>query len=123
MGSRISRRRLLQSAGAAAAMAAAPAGLSASAQPKSGRMPVEGAGTPKICLGGAAATDQAALRRLKQIGVNYVLTGGPRIPWTEADIRGRMDQYKAAGITLCNLMISGFDDVIWGRPGADEQTE
>ena len=26
-------------------------------------------------------------------------------------------------MTLCNLMISGFDDVIWGRRGADEQTE
>jgi mannonate dehydratase len=122
MRPRISRRRLLQSAGAAA-IAAAPTGLSARIQPKGGRMPVEGPTTPKICLGGVAATDQAALRRVKQVGVNYVLTGGPRVPWTEADIRARMDQYKTAGITLCNLMISGFDDVIWGRPGADEQTD
>ena len=26
-------------------------------------------------------------------------------------------------MTLCNLMISGFNDVIWGQAGADEQTE
>ena len=49
--------------------------------------------------------------------------GGPRIPWEEADIRGRIERFKAGGLTLCNLMISGFNDVIWGRPGADEQTE
>ena len=63
------------------------------------------------------------MRRVKQIGVDYVLTGGPRIPWTEADIRARIDQFKAGGLTLYNLMISGFNDVIWGRPGADAQID
>jgi mannonate dehydratase len=63
------------------------------------------------------------MRRLKQVGVDYVLTGGPPIPWTEADVRTRMDRFKSGGLTLCNMMISGFDDVIWGRPGADAQIE
>src|SRR4051812_24027625 len=34
-----------------------------------------------------------------------------------------MDRYKAAGITIINMMISGFDDVIWGKPNADAQIE
>ena len=119
----LSRRRLLQAVGAAAVGGAVAPRISTAAAPKFARMPVEGKDTPRICLGGVAATDTGAMRRLKQIGVNNVLTGGPRIPWEESDIRGRIEAYKAAGLTLFNLMISGFDDVIWGRARADEQTE
>ena len=84
-------------------------------------MPSEGEGTPKICLGVPAALDEAGMRRLKQIGVDRVLTGGPKIPWGEADLRALIDRFKSGGLTLCNLMISGFDDIIWGRPGAEAQ--
>jgi mannonate dehydratase len=84
-------------------------------------MPREAKDTPKICLG-YIPSEEGAMRRLKQIGVDHVLTGGPKIPWTEADVRARIDQFKAGGLVLWNLMISGFDDVIWGRPGAEAQT-
>ena len=84
-------------------------------------MPAEGRDTPKICLGFYGPVDEASLRRVKQIGVDYVLTGGAPIPWSETDVRARIDQFKAGGLTLYNMMISGFDDVIWGRPGADAQ--
>jgi mannonate dehydratase len=121
--SSFSRRRLLQAAGTAAIAGVASPGVALGAAPKFSRMPPEGKDTPKICLGGGAATDAAGMRRLKQIGVNSVLTGGPRIPWDESDIRARIERFKAGGLTLCNMMISGFDDVIWGRGKADEQTE
>jgi mannonate dehydratase len=121
MGSSVSRRRILQAAGAAALLSSRPLGQAAAA-PAFPRMPPEGKDTPKICLGASLTADEAGMRRLKQIGVGYMLAGGPRIPWEEADIRARIDRLKAGGLTLCNLMISGFDDVIWGRPGADEQT-
>jgi len=123
MDALLSRRELFHVAGATAVVSAVSPPPAAAASPVFVRMPAEGKDTPKICLGGVAASDPAGIRRLAQIGVGYVLTGGPRLPWTEADIRGRMDQYQAGGLTLCNLMISGFDDVIWGKPGADEQTE
>ena len=55
-------------------------------------MPSESVDTPKICLGAGAQTDEAGMRRLKQIGVDHVLTGGPTIPWNEADLRARMDR-------------------------------
>jgi mannonate dehydratase len=67
--------------------------------------------------------DEAGMRHLKQVGVDYVLMGGPRIPWTEEDLRARMDHFKKGGITIINMMISGFNDVIWGRPGGDAQIE
>ncbi len=120
MGSGISRRHLLQAAGVAAVVSRAPAPAHA-AQATFARMPSEGTDTPRICLGFWAAADEAGMRRVKQIGVDYVLTGGPRIPWTEAEIRARIDRFKTGGLTLCNMMISGFNDVIWGRPGADAQ--
>lgn len=78
---------------------------------------------PKICLGVPPNTDDAGMRRLRQIGVDHVLMGGPKIPWKEADIRALIERFKAGGITICNLMISGFNDVIWGRAGAEAQTQ
>lgn len=85
--------------------------------------PVEGPNTPKICLGISPRTDETGMRRLKQIGVEYVLMGGPPIPWQEADIRARMERLKAGGLTLCNLMISGFPNTLYGKPGRDEEID
>lgn len=108
--------------GAAALVSSAPASAPAGwtqIRPTSSRMPSEGRDTPKICLGVPGAVDEAGMRRIKQIGVDHVLTGGPRIPWDEGDIRARIERFRAGGLTLCNMMISGFDEVIWGRPEAD----
>ena len=118
MSVQIDRRTVLQLLGAAAV--ATPASTAA-AQRRAGafRMPPERPDGPKICLGVSSTLDEAGMRRLKQIGVDHVLMGGPRIPWDEAELRARIDRFKAGGLTISNMMISGFDDVIWGRPGAD----
>ena len=121
MRSVISRRTLLQSTLGTALIPAARRAGAQTPPPTFSRMPAEGPDTPKICLGLWGQADEAGMRRVKQIGVDYVLTGGPRIPWTEADVRARIDRFKAGGLTLYNMMISGFNDVIWGRPGADAQ--
>jgi len=121
MGAGFGRRRLLQALGTSGVAAVLPR-APLSAAPDFTRMPAEGAGTPKICLGFYDPVDEASMRRRKQIGVDHVLVGGPRIPWTEADVRGRIEAFAAGGLRLINMMISGFDDVIWGRPGAEAQT-
>ena len=120
MSSRVSRRKLLQAVGTAA-LASSARTASAQTRPAFSRMPSEGKDTPKICLGFWATVDAPNMRRVKQIGVDHVLTGGPRIPWDEADVRARIDRFKAGGLTLYNMMISGFDDVIWGGPNAEAQ--
>lgn len=117
MSQRLSRRNAIRLAGT---LALAPA---SSAAPDSSWPPQEGSHTPRICLGVGSSSDDATLRQLKQVGVDYVLMGGPRIPWEEASLRALMDKFKASGITIINLMIGGFNDVIWGRPGADAQIE
>src|SRR6185503_18214800 len=103
MSDHLSRRTWMQAAGA---VALAPLGAAASASWPH----VQGGSMPKICLGTQPELDGAGMRTLKQIGVDFVLMGGPRIPWDEADLRARMDRFKAAGLTICNMMISGFND-------------
>jgi len=85
----------------------------------------EGKDTPKICLAmgdsGAGQQDmKAQARRLRQLGVDHVLGGGPRIPWEESRLKEQIAGLKENGITLGNLMISGFDSAIYGRPTRDE---
>ncbi|PYV18018.1 MAG: hypothetical protein DMG21_06290 [Acidobacteria bacterium] len=89
----------------------------------------EGPDTPKICLemgnGGLAAgkLEEAGMRRIKQLGVDHVLMGGPPIPWSREQIRSTMESLNAGGLTLGNLMISGFPQTLYGRPGRDEEIE
>ena len=111
------RRKMLQASGITALSSVSWSSA------RSPRATAQNPNMPKICLGAANNLDEKGMNALKQIGVEYVLMGGPRIPWEEADIRARLDHFRAAGITVCNMMISGFNDVIWGKPGADEQIE
>ena len=117
----VSRRRLMQAVGAAALFQ--PAASTALAEV------TEGKDTPKICLEvgthslSAGALSEAGARRLKQLGVNYALSGGPRIPWEPQQLQERMDSLKAGGVTLGNLMIGGFSNAIYGKPGRDEEIE
>ena len=107
--------------GALAALS--PAALAGEASSSVIEWPPElGPGTPKICLGGGRA-DEAGMRQLKQVGVDYVLAGGGRAPWTEEALRRRMDQYKAGGISVINLMIGGMNHIIQGGPNRDQEIE
>ena len=125
----VDRRTLLKTMGAAALLGAVPAG-GAAAPPAEGQtypvtfrgMPGDGPGRPRICLGASPTADEAQIRRLKQIGVSHVLMGGPASPWKEDELKARLDRFKAGGIEIINMMIGGFNDVIWGGPKAEEQT-
>ena len=124
------RRQLLKTVGAAALLGAcrwrtrrAAAAAEGPTYPVTFRgMPGDGPGRPRICLGAPATADDAQLRRLKQIGVSHVLMGGPTAPWKEDELKARLDRFKAGGVEIINMMIGGFNDVIWGGPKAEEQT-
>lgn len=114
------RRDLLKSVGVAGASALLAPGI-ATAQTQS--WPPSENGAPKICLGVNPNLDAAGMRRYKQIGVDYVLMGGPPLPWTEESLRERMNRFKAGGLTIINMMIGGFPKTIYGKPGRDEEIE
>src|SRR5258708_36681989 len=92
MNGKVSRRTLMQTAGVAAF--ASPLGAAAaSSEPR-----FEGPDTPKICLGlGDGGGGETGGRRIKQLGVDHVLSGGPRIPWAEAGLRNPMERVRAGG--------------------------
>lgn len=85
---------------------------------------LEGPNTPKLVMGSSSNPDQyAEFRRIKQLGVNHVTIGGGEIPWVEEDLRLILDRFDSADINIANLHMSGFNNVIYGRDGADEQIE
>ncbi|HEV2491460.1 MAG TPA: mannonate dehydratase [Terriglobia bacterium] len=120
----LSRRAMLKAAGATAALLTTRT-LGASVP----ELRPEGSDTPKICLemgGGRLAAghpDDAGMRRVKQLGVDHVLMGGPPIPWSEPWLRSLMDHLRSGGLALGNLMIAGFPNALYGRPGRDEEIE
>jgi mannonate dehydratase len=74
-------------------------------------------------MNSSAKLDERGMRRVKQLGVDYVLMGGPPIPWDEGTIRSIMDRFRAGGLNVFNMMIGGFNNAIYGRPGRDEDIE
>jgi mannonate dehydratase len=118
MNARASRRDLLKAAGIATAVTPS---MHSATGPK---LRTEGPRTPKLCITLPIRNPtEAAMRRFKQLGVDHVLSGGPPIPWDETELRSLMAAFHAGGLTLSNLMISGFPKTIYGKPGRDEEIE
>ncbi len=122
MNAVLSRRKMIKAVGATALLTPLTHGA---VNPE---LRGEGRDTPKICLeinGGLSAgnLDKAGMRRVKQLGVDHVLMGGPRIPWGERQIRSIMGRLRSGGLTLGNMMIKGFPNTLYGRPGRDEEIE
>ncbi len=122
MSGELSRRAMLKAASFAAL--AAPAGVAKMIlEPR-----FEGSDEPRICLEAGAGTGsvgdaEAAARRIKQLGVDHVISGGGRIPWEEGRLKEMMDRLKANALTLGNLMITGFNNAVYAKPGRDEDIE
>ncbi len=114
---KISRRQAFQAVGAGALAAQVAGGAQVPPAPK------ESAGTPKIAIGmeygSMGGTDRSTSPvRTKQLGVDHVLGGGPgMLPWTVDSLNAVMAPWKAAGVTVSNLMINLSPDILYGRPG------
>jgi mannonate dehydratase len=130
MRSDFSRRKLLQFIGASAFSASLPTVSIPDLSNTDGGI-ASIPGVPRIAIeisrsnapSLAESVDQRAIRAVKQLGVDDVITGGPRIPWQEDDLRAFSAKLKARGLTLGNMMISGFPKALYGRPGRDEEIE
>jgi mannonate dehydratase len=132
MHARFSRRQLIHAAGAAAlpfsVSAAAEAEAAATAFASGPRQ--NGTEIPKICLeigrGGlaVAGATEAGARRVKQLGVDHVISSpAGRIPWQEDQLKELIDRLRGHGLTVGNIMITGFPNTIYGRPGRDDEIE
>jgi mannonate dehydratase len=111
----------MQAAGVAAAVPLPQAGAAAMPAPR-----FEGPDTPKICLiagDGAGSDAEASAKRIKQLGVNHAIAAAGRIPWTEEQLRGILERYRGWGLAVGNIMIGGFNNAIYARPGRDEEID
>lgn len=117
-----SRRNAIKAASAAALASMTPEHLAGAQVPPP---PKEGKNTPKIAVGmgdggmrGPNGDRAAAARRIKQLGVDNVLSGGPGIlPWTAESLTTVMAPWKETGIQVANLMINLSPDILYGRAG------
>ncbi len=114
---RISRRSLMQTAGAVTLAPSMTAAAPSSTWPI-----LEGPDTPRLCI--LAGREESYLRRAKQIGVDTIIGGGVGpIPWKEEDIRALIHRTREAGLTHYNIMIGGFNRAVYARPGRDEDID
>ncbi len=87
-------------------------------------MPQESADTPKLAAPiSSRDPSEKAMRAVRQLGVTHVLCGGPRMPWDAAALQPFVDKLKSGGLTLGNMMIGGFPNTLYGRPGRDDEIE
>ena len=77
--------------------------------------------TPRICVGVSMDANEKAMQKIKQLGIDYVLMGGPQIPWTEEGLRTIMNRFKKNGLTVINMMIGDHPNAIYGREGRDAE--
>jgi mannonate dehydratase len=88
------------------------------------RWPVlEGPDTPKLALNCPSDASTARMRMHKQFGDDYVLMGGPPLPWTESSLRTIMDRFQAEGLTVINMMLPSLAAIIYRREGRDDQIQ
>ena len=81
----------------------------------------EGPTTPKMVLSCPVNADVKAMRKLKQIGINYVSTVWGPGPWKASELRGYMDTFEQNGLKLINLMYIVKPSIVLGREGRDEE--
>lgn len=83
----------------------------------------EGPNTPKMVSGLRINADEKSMRRLKQIGINYVSSVALPGRWVESELKGYMENFKKHGLTLYNLMYVIGPDIVLARPRRDEEIE
>jgi mannonate dehydratase len=124
----LSRRGMLATSGATLLAGAAGIG-GAEAASDVGGMPQEGPDTPKLTMYISSDPTESQMKKVKQIGINWVdLPDMPPPPWTEDWFRKRMDLLATQGLKLGIVMIPWFKDgamepeylkVVHGLPGRD----
>jgi mannonate dehydratase len=125
------RHFLKKGASLAAALSIGGASAGLAAEPCASNRPVkkvkwpvlEGPDTPKLTLNCPLNATQARMRMHKQFGADYVLMGGPPLPWTETGLRAIMDRFHAEGLTVINMMLPVISAIIYNREGRDDEIQ
>jgi mannonate dehydratase len=128
----LSRRGMMLTSGGALLVGAAGIGRADAASDTNG-MPQEGPDTPKLTMYISADPTESEMKKIKQIGINWVdMPDMPPPPWTEDWFRKRMDLLATQGLKLGIVMVPWFKNgamepeflkVVHGLPGRDEMID
>jgi mannonate dehydratase len=128
----LSRRGMLAASGGALLAGGSGIGGAHAASDTNG-MPQEGPDTPKLTMYISADPTESEMKKIKQIGINWVdMPDMPPPPWTEDWFRKRMDLLATQGLKLGIVMVPWFKNgamepeflkVVHGLPGRDEMIE
>jgi len=128
----LSRRGMLAASGGALLAGGSGIGGAHAASDTNG-MPQEGPDTPKLTMYISADPTESEMKKIKQIGINWVdMPDMPPPPWTEDWFRKRMDLLATQGLKLGIVMVPWFKDgamepemlkVVHGLPGRDAMIE
>ena len=91
---------------------------------KKAKWPIrEGPGLPYLCMVMSSRSTADEMRQIKQLGIDHVHMGGGSIPWKLEELRSLQARFKTEGLSVINLMIGGFPNVILGKEGRDTEIE
>ena len=82
---------------------------------------IEGPDTPKMTMNISPTDVSSKLKAIKQFGCDYVHMSGPRLPWTVENIQPIVDKFKAAELTIINMMVGFNGNIIHGTEGRDAE--
>ncbi len=121
------RRAMLAASGAALSTPAW------AAWPQAGHgLPVEGEGTPHLCLGPIADSqiNPAGIRRYTQLGLNHIILNGGGFPWNADTLKAKVKTLADNGLTVGDIGLpwSGgagryMRDIIYARAGREKAIE
>ncbi len=113
------RRNFIKTAAATAVFPFGAAGEFRPAHSKKTWPPSEGPATPKICMMCPLDANEARIRQIKQLGVNYINISGGMSGWKEDEMRAGMEYLKKNGLTPLIRMHSVSPAIVLARPGRD----
>jgi len=113
------RRNFIKTAAATAVFPFSAAGEFRPAHSKKTWPPSEGPATPKICMMCPLDADEDRIRRIKQLGVNYINISGGMSGWKEDEMRSGVEHLKKNGLTPLIRMHSVSPAIVLARPGRD----
>ncbi|MCW3108095.1 MAG: hypothetical protein JWQ09_2601 [Segetibacter sp.] len=88
--------------------------------PKKVQWPLsESDNTPKLCMMCPPNAEPKTIRRIRQLGINYVNSAGITVGWKENELRTEMEHAKANGLTIINKMHLVGSNIVLAHEGRD----
>jgi len=77
--------------------------------------------TPKLCMNISVNANEDQMRKIKQMGSDYIVMGGLSIPWKEENLHYIIDRFKQEGLAVICMNIGRIPNTIYGTDERDTE--